>query len=105
MKGPWRPYWDKIKARRESWKPVLEAELQKWSGMPYAQIMANLPDKNECYEVEIGFKRYQVEVSLLENAEGYIHVVVSVDDGSLPASFRPVSSSFICDKNEPDPDK
>ena len=99
MKSPWRQYWDKIRARRDSWKPILEAELKKWSAMPYAHIIANLPDKNECYEVEIGAKKYQVEVSLLEDTERYIHVAVSVDDGSNPASFRPVFSSFICDKN------
>ena len=98
MKSPWRQYWDKIRDRRDSWKPVLEAETKKWSAMSYAQIMAKLPDKNDCYEVEIGCQRYQVEVDLLENTERYIRVAVSVDDGSLPASFRPVFSSFIRDK-------
>ena len=102
MKNPWRRYWDRIKARRDGWEPVLEAEIKKWSGMPYAQIMAKLPSKNEHYEMEIGFKKYQVEISLLENTERYIHVGVSVDDSSLPASLHPVSSSFICDKNKPD---
>jgi hypothetical protein len=101
MKNPWRQYWDKIRARRDTWKPVLDAEMKKWSSMLYAEVMAKLPD-HECYQVEIGFKRYQVEVQLLENTDGYIHVGVSVDDGSLPASFRPVSSSFISDKNTPD---
>ncbi len=105
MKNPWRRYLDKIKAHRDSWRPVLEAEMKKWSGMPYRQIMAKLPDKNECYEVEFEFKKYQVEVDLLENTERYIHVVVSVDDGRLPASFRPVSSSFICEKETPDSGK
>jgi hypothetical protein len=102
MKNPWRRYWDKIKARRDSWKPVLEAETKKWSAMPYSQIVAKLPDRNECYEVEVGCKRYQVEAALLQNTERYIHVAVSVDDGSLPASFRPAGSSFICDKNTSD---
>jgi len=36
-----------------------------------------------------------VEVQLLENTGTYVHVGVSVDDGSLPASLHPLSSSFI----------
>jgi len=60
--------------------------------------MSTLPD-SECYEAEFESKKYQVEVDLLENTEQYIHVGVSVDDGSLPASFRPVSSSFIRNKD------
>jgi hypothetical protein len=105
MKNPWRRYWDKIIARQTDWKPVLDAEMKKWSVMPYAQIISKLPEKNECYEVEVGLKKYQVEVNLLENTERYIHVALSVDDGTLPASFRPVSSSFICEKNTSDPGK
>jgi len=101
MKNPWREYWNNINARRDGWEPVLESEMKKWSSMNYAEVLAKLPD-HECYEVEIGLKRYQVEVQILENTERYIHVGVSVDDGSLPASFRPVCSSFICDKNTPD---
>jgi hypothetical protein len=105
MKNPWRLYRDKVRARRDEWKPVLEAEIRKWSSMNSAQIIAKLPDKNECYEVEFESTKYQVEVDLLENTERYIHVAVSVDDGSLPASFRPASSSFICNKSAPASDK
>jgi hypothetical protein len=39
-----------------------------------------------------------VEVELLENTEEYLHVMVGIDDGSLPASMFPVSQSFICRK-------
>jgi hypothetical protein len=28
----------------------------------------------------------------------YIHVMVAVDDGSLPASIAPLTHSFICQK-------
>jgi hypothetical protein len=49
-------------------------------------------------EVEFDSKQYQVEVELLENTEKYIHVMVSVDDGSLPASISPLTHSFICQK-------
>ena len=48
------------------------------------------------YEVEFDSKPYQVEVELLENTEQYAHVMVAVDDGSLPASISPLIQSFIC---------
>jgi hypothetical protein len=99
MKNPWSLYWDKVRARRDEWRPILAAEMKKWSAMSWAQVMAKLPD-SECYEVEFQSKRYQVEVAILENTERYILVGISVDDGSLPASFRPVSSSFICNKDD-----
>jgi hypothetical protein len=91
MTNPWRRYWDKIKARRDEWRPVLESELKKWSALSLAQVMAKLPE-SECYEVQFELKRYLVEVELLEDTEQYIHVGVAVDDGSLPASFSPVFS-------------
>ena len=47
------------------------------------------------YEVEVESKQYQVEVQLLENTDTYVHVVVGVDDGSLPASIAPLTRSFI----------
>jgi hypothetical protein len=86
MKNPWSQYWDKIRARRDEWRPVLETEMMKWSAMSCAQVVSKLPD-SECYEVEFGSKKYQVEVELLENTERYIHVGLSVDDGA----FRPLS--------------
>lgn len=67
--------------------------------MSYDQIVSKLPQKVECYEVEFESKKYQVEVAILENTEKYLHVGISVDDGSLPASIRPVSSSVICNKD------
>jgi hypothetical protein len=41
-----------------------------------------------------------VEVEILENTAQYIHVMVAVDDGSLPASLSPVARSFIVAKPE-----
>jgi hypothetical protein len=43
-------------------------------------------------------KQYQVEVKLLEDTPEYLHGSVAVDDGSLPASIRPESESFLCRK-------
>jgi hypothetical protein len=98
MKNLWRRYWDKVKARRNEWNPVLQSEVKKWSAMSCARVMSMLPE-SECYEVEVESRKYQVEVELLEDTEQYIHIGVSVDDGTLPASFRPASSSFIRNKD------
>jgi hypothetical protein len=40
-------------------------------------------------------------VQLLENTEQYLHVMVAVDDGSLPASISPLTHSFIRQKTLP----
>jgi hypothetical protein len=54
--------------------------------------------ETQAYEVEFESKQYQVEVELLENTKEYLHVMVAVDDGSLPASLLPLTHSFICKK-------
>jgi hypothetical protein len=82
---------------REQWRPVLDAEVKKWSAKSLAELVAELPDE-QAYEIEFDGKTYQVEVQLLENTKKYLHVGVSVDDGGVPASFRPLSSSFIREK-------
>jgi hypothetical protein len=81
-------------SRREQWQPVLDAEVKKWSAKSWAELVAGSRDV-EAYEVRFEGKYYQVEVQLLENTDEYVHVGVSVDDGSVPASLRPLGSSFI----------
>jgi hypothetical protein len=82
---------------REQWRLVLDAEVKRWSAKSYEQLTSELWEE-QAYEVELNGKNHQVEVKLLENTDNYIHVGVSVDDGSVPASFRHLGSSFICDK-------
>ncbi len=84
--------------RREQWRPVLDAEVKGWSAKSYEQLTSELTEE-QVYGVELNGKYYQVEVKVLENTEKYLHVVVAVDDGSVPASFRPLSSSFIREKH------
>jgi hypothetical protein len=87
--------------RRERWRRVLDAELQRWSAMTPEQLTSALAD--ECvYEVVFDSNTHQVEVEILENTEEYLHVVVAVDDGSLPASLSPAAQSFICKKKAQD---
>jgi hypothetical protein len=83
--------------RREQWRPVLDAELKRWRAKSSEQLLAELRDQ-QAYEIEFENKMYQVEVEILENTEKYVHVLVAVDDGTLPAALLPLSSSFIREK-------
>jgi hypothetical protein len=85
--------------RREQWQPVLDVEVKKWSAKSCVELDTELLNV-QAYEVGFEGKKYQVEVQLLENTGEYVHVCVEVDDGSLPASFRPLSSSFIRQRHE-----
>lgn len=55
------------------------------------------------YEIEAGSKIFQVEVQLLENTEKYVHVMVAVDDGTLPASLWPLTETFLQYKTDRTP--
>ena len=79
---------------REQWRPVLEAETTRWKAKPWKRFVTDLTEE-QFYEVEFEGKKFQIEVQLLENTDEYIHVCVSVDDGSLPASLSPMTASFI----------
>jgi hypothetical protein len=61
---------------------------------PYEELVSALRNQ-QGYEVEFESRKYQVEIEMLENTEQYIHVMMAVDDGSLPASILPVTHSFI----------
>jgi hypothetical protein len=83
--------------RREQWQKVLDREVQRLMAMPSSQMEAALRDR-QVDEVEFEANKYQVEIEVLENNDQYLHVMVAVDDGSLPASIAPVTRSFIRDK-------
>ena len=82
---------------REQWRLVLEAEVKRWRARSCAELVTALAEE-QSYEIKFEDNTYQVEVQLLEKTDRYIHVGLAVDDGSMPASFRPLSSSFICNK-------
>jgi hypothetical protein len=87
-------------SRREEWQKVLELEVKRWSALSCGQLVSELHDL-QTYEVELDSKHYQVEVQLLENTEKYVHVMVAVDDGTLPASISTSTHTFICQKPLP----
>ena len=84
--------------RRDRWRVVLAAELEKWSAMTYEQLASDLREA-KTYEISIADRGYQVEVQLLEKTPQDVHVLISVDDGTLPLSIVPVSGDFIREKN------
>jgi hypothetical protein len=84
-------------SRRRAWQQVLDAEVKRWSAMSCRQLVSALREV-QGYEVEFESQPYQVEVEVLENTETYLHVMVTVDDGSFPASLSPLTDSFICQK-------
>ena len=61
------------------------------------ELLSKLHDV-QIYEVESDLKTYHVEVELLEDTDTYVHVMVGVHDGSLPASILPVTTTFIRQK-------
>jgi hypothetical protein len=85
--------------RRQNWRKVLGTEVQRWSALPCDRLLSELSDV-KVYEVQHESKTYQVEVEILENTTTYVHVMVAVDDGSLPASISPETDSFICRKHQ-----
>jgi hypothetical protein len=86
--------------RRQEWREVLDSEVKRWLAMSCSQLLSEQHDA-QAYEIESDSKKYQVEVELLKNTDQYLHVLVAVDDGSLPASIRPLTDTFICPKELP----
>jgi len=86
--------------RRQNWLKVLNHEAQRWSAVPCDRLLSELSEV-KAYEVEYESKTYQVEVEILENTATYVHVAVSVDDGTLPASITPETHSIMCRKPQP----
>ncbi len=87
--------------RRQIWKQVLDAEIARWAALGYDELVSSLSDE-KTYEITFELKTYQVEVELVEKNEQYVQVLVSVDDGSIPASFCPSFRSFVRHKGSAD---
>lgn len=76
---------------------MLDSEVQRWSAKSCEQLVSELRDE-QVYEVQLDSKKYQVEVEILEDTAEYVHVMVAVDDGSLPASLSPLTQTFVSSK-------
>ena len=80
--------------RRAEMQMALDKEVQRWSKMSAAQLLAEL-EAMQNYEIECHGKHHQFEVKIIENKDEYVHVDVAVDDGRLPFSISPLGRSFI----------
>jgi hypothetical protein len=87
-------------SRRKAWQNILDAEVRRWSALSCEELVSQLRDV-QAYEVELDSQTYQVEVDLLEDTEQYRHVMVAVDDGSLPSSLSPLVQTFLREKRPP----
>ncbi len=87
-------------SRRQRWRQVLDSETRRWSALPCDRLLVELREL-QAYEVEFGSRKYQVEIEILEDTSEYVHVMVAVDDGSLPASISPATDTFIRRKKDP----
>ena len=85
--------------RDSTWQAVLDAEVKRWAALPWERLASELRDV-VAYEVTWGARHYQVEVELLGKIERYLHVMVAVDDGTLPSSLVPLTKSFMCSKQQ-----
>ena len=80
--------------RRKAWRAVLDSEVRRWSAFSCEELLAKLGDI-QVYEVEFNGKPYQVEVEILADTPEHVQVLVSVDDGSLPASLVPETDTLL----------
>ena len=86
-------------SRRDEWRKVLDGEVERWEAMSAERLLSELSGDPLVYEVEADSKTYQVEVEILENTGDYVHVMISVDDGTLPASILPAAETLIVRKS------
>ncbi len=78
---------------------ILRREVERYALRSRAELTL-LVDQIEAYEVVgPGGTAYQVEVSLLWDAEpgGVLRLIASIDDGGFVSSFRPVVDGFLVD--------
>ena len=73
---------------------LLDAEVDELSRRSYARLVDDLSDVL-AYERGSGAGHHQFEVQMIEHEPGYVHVAVSVDDGSFLRSIAPLTRSFI----------
>jgi len=80
--------------RKQDLKLVLDEEISRLAQKTYAELTTSFADV-------VGYERgdkenyCQFEVQLLEHTPDYVHVCVSVDDGSFIRSFAPVTRGFL----------
>lgn len=75
-------------------REVLSQETLAWAEKSPADIVAELA-KPQIYDRGAGDTWHELEVTLLEATDDYIHVRTSIHDGSLAWALKPIMSSFL----------
>jgi hypothetical protein len=75
-------------------RELLSQETLAWAEMSPADIVAELT-KPQTYRRGTGDTWHEIEVTLLEATDDYIHVKTSINDGSLVWALEPITSSFL----------
>ena len=73
---------------------LLDAETKLWAAKSYDQLARELDDVT-AYSRGEGEDFHQFEVQIVEHEEAYLHILVSVDDGSFRRSFSPLTTGFF----------
>lgn len=79
---------------KEELQNLLDREVEEWSRKPFDTLLAELGDVI-AYERGGESDSHQFEVQLLEKEREYLHVLVSVDDGTFWRYLSPLSRGFI----------
>jgi hypothetical protein len=79
-------------------KKILNTEVDNWAKKPYSEFLDLALEMNVYYEQGEGDSYYQVEVTMLEYTEDYVHIAISVNDGGWRA-FKPLSHDFLVYKD------
>jgi len=79
---------------RADLKVKLVEQAERWGAHPYGELRIRAYPVIERFGTPGTSDFFQVEVTLLEHTDAYVHVSVAVDDGGLTA-FVPVSTSVV----------
>ena len=78
--------------KKKDLRRLLTAETKVWAEKSYDQLCAELRDVIAFQRGE-GDDSHNFEVIMLEETDSYVHVGISVDDGSFLRSFAPPTTS------------
>lgn len=82
-------------SRRKRWTELLNQELEKWRSMPTKELLSKFASGDHySYLLVAGSEETQVNVQVIRPEETTAHVIVRVDDGSLPQALVPVTGTF-----------
>ena len=73
---------------------LLDREIEEWSSKSFTKLTEELADVVAYQRGDkTGF--HQFEVQMIEQEPEYLHILVSVDDGSFRRSLAPLTRGFI----------